>query len=198
MGRSLSCSFPGFVSDLEYQWEHPWSSRFLERLGSFARLIRFDKRGTGLSERIERAAALGDRKCRDVLGAYYAVARRELRRFRGRELDTGGDGFFAAFDGPARAVRCAQAINDGARLVGVDVRAGLHPGECEVVGEKLGGIAVHIGARIAALAGAGEVLVSNTVKDLVAGSGLSFEGRGQHILKGVPGEWSVYAVSPAF
>ena len=86
----------------------------------------------------------------------------------------------------------------GARLVGVDVRAGLHPGECEVVGEKLGGIAVHIGARIAALAGAGEVLVSNTVKDLVAGSGLSFEGRGQHILKGVPGEWSVYAVSPAF
>ena len=145
----------------------------------------------------ERAAALGDRKWRDVLGAYYAVVRRELKQFRGRELDTAGDGFFASFDGPARAVRCAQAISSGARLVGVDVRAGVHTGECEIVGEKLGGIAVHIGAHIAALAGGGEVLVSNTVKDLVVGSGLSFESRGQHVLKGVPGAWSVYAVAEA-
>jgi pimeloyl-ACP methyl ester carboxylesterase len=145
----------------------------------------------------ERAAALGDRKWRDLLSAYYALARRELARFRGREVDTAGDGLFASFDGPARGVRCAQAIATGARPLGIEVRAGLHTGECEVVGEKVGGIAVHIGARVAGLAKPGEVLVSNTVKDLVAGSGIRFEERGAHTLKGVPGEWRLFAVAPA-
>lgn len=145
----------------------------------------------------ERAAALGDRKWRDLLDGYYALARRELARFRGREVDTAGDGFFASFDGPARGIRCGAAIAAGVRPLGIDVRAGLHTGECEVIGEKVGGIAVHIGARVAGLAQPGEVLVSNTVKDLVAGSGIRFEERGAHILKGVPGEWRLFAVAPA-
>jgi class 3 adenylate cyclase len=145
----------------------------------------------------ERAAALGDRKWRDVLDGYYSVARRELTRFRGREVDTAGDGFFASFDGPARGIRCAQAIAAGVRPLGIEVRAGLHTGECEVIGDKVGGIAVHIGARVAGRAGAGEVLVSSTVKDLVAGSGLRFEERGAHVLKGVPGEWRLFAVAAA-
>jgi class 3 adenylate cyclase len=145
----------------------------------------------------EKAAALGDRKWHDLLGGYYALARRELTRFRGREIDTAGDGFFAAFDGPARGIRCAEAISTGVRSLGIEVRAGLHTGECEVIGEKVGGIAVHIGARVAALARPGEVLVSSTVKDLVAGSGLAFEERGMQTLKGVPGEWRLYAVTRA-
>ena len=145
----------------------------------------------------ERAAQLGDHRWRDVLQDFYELARRELARFRGREIDTAGDGFFAAFDGPARAVRCAEAITTRVRALGVEVRAGLHTGECEIIGEKLGGIAVHIGARVATLARPGEVLVSNTVKDLVAGSGLVFEERGAHTLKGVPGEWRLYAVTRA-
>ena len=121
------------------------------------------------------------------------MVREQLKLFHGREIDTAGDGFLAAFDGPARAVRAAQSISDKVRLMGLDIRAGLHTGECEIIRSKLAGIAVHIGARVAGLAGAGEVLVSNTVKDLVAGSGLMFEDRGTHILKGVPGEWRVYA-----
>jgi len=145
----------------------------------------------------EKAAALGDRKWRELLGEYYALARRELARFRGREVDTAGDGFFAAFDGPARAIRCAEAISAGVAPLGVRVRAGLHTGECEVIGDKVGGIAVHIGARVAGLAGPGEVLVSGTVRDLVAGSGIRFEERGAHTLKGVPGEWRLFAVSPS-
>ncbi len=145
----------------------------------------------------ERAAALGDRKWRDLLEGYYALARRELARFRGREVDTAGDGFFASFDGPARAIRCGAAIAAGVRRLGIEVRAGLHTGECEVIGEKVGGLAVHIGARVAGLARPGEVLVSNTVKDLVAGSGIRFEERGAHPLKGVPGEWRLFAVAPA-
>jgi pimeloyl-ACP methyl ester carboxylesterase len=144
----------------------------------------------------ERAAHLGDHRWHELLDGYYELARRELTRFRGREIDTAGDGFFAAFDGPARAVRCAQAIATRVRTLGIEVRAGLHTGECEIIGEKLGGIAVHIGARVAALARPGEVLVSNTVKDLVAGSGLTFAERGAHGLKGVPGEWRLYAVAP--
>jgi class 3 adenylate cyclase len=150
---------------------------------------------TDIVSSTERAAALGDRRWRDFLEGYYALARRELARFRGREIDTAGDGFFAAFDGPARAVRCAEAIRAGALSLGVEVRSGLHTGECEVFGDKVGGIAVHIGARVASLAHPGEVLVSNTVKDLVAGSGLAFEDRGAHALKGVPGEWRLYAVT---
>ena len=142
----------------------------------------------------ERAARLGDRRWHDLLDSHHALVRRELAGFRGREIDTAGDGFLAAFDGPARAVRCACAISDKVRALGLEVRAGLHTGECEVMGEKLGGIAVHIGARVAALARPGEVLVSTTVKDLVAGSGLSFEDRGAQPLKGVPGDWHLFAV----
>ncbi len=142
----------------------------------------------------ENASKLGDRRWHDLLDSHHALVRRELTRFRGREIDTAGDGFFATFDGPARAVRCACAISDAVRSLGIEIRAGLHTGECEVMGEKVGGIAVHIGARIAAHAAAGEVLVSNTVKDLVAGSGLSFGDRGAQSLKGVPGDWRLFAV----
>jgi pimeloyl-ACP methyl ester carboxylesterase/class 3 adenylate cyclase len=142
----------------------------------------------------ERAASLGDRRWHDLLESHHALVRRELARFRGREIDDAGDGFFATFDGPARAVRCACAISDSVRSLGIEIRAGLHTGECEVMGDKVGGIAVHIGARIAAHADAGEVLVSNTVKDLVAGSGLSFRDRGAQSLKGVPGDWRLFAV----
>jgi class 3 adenylate cyclase len=142
----------------------------------------------------EKAASLGDRHWHDLLDSHHALVRRQLAGFRGREIDTAGDGFLAAFDGPARAARCACAISDNLRSLGIEIRAGLHTGECEVMGDKLGGIAMHIGARIAALAQSGEVLVSSTVKDLVAGSGLSFQDRGTHALKGVPGEWRLFAV----
>jgi class 3 adenylate cyclase len=141
-----------------------------------------------------RAATLGDRKWRALLEGYLALVRQELTRFRGRELDTAGDGVLAAFDGPARAIRCAGAVVQAVRSLGVEVRAGLHTGECEVLGDKLSGIAVHIGARVASLARPGEVLVSQTVKDLVAGSGLEFDDRGIHALKGVHGEWRLFAV----
>lgn len=140
------------------------------------------------------AAELGDSGWREVLERYYAMARGQLQRYRGRELDTAGDGLFAAFDGPARAIRCGEALRAGARALGVDVRAGAHTGECEVIDGKLGGIAVHIAARVAAQAEQGEVFVSNTVKDLVAGSGVAFEHRGSRELKGLPGEWQLYAV----
>ena len=141
----------------------------------------------------ERAAELGDRGWSDLLRAHDAAVRRELERFRGREVDTAGDGFLATFDGPARAVRCAMSAGEAIRELGVEMRAGVHTGECELDGPKVRGIAVHTGARIASLAGAGEVLVSQTVKDLVSGSGLAFDDRGVHALKGVPGEWRVYA-----
>ena len=144
----------------------------------------------------ERAAQLGDRRWRELVDAHHARVRRELERFKGREVDTAGDGFFASFDGPARAIRAACAIRDGVRDLGVDIRAGLHTGECEVMQDKIGGVAVHTGARVASLADPGEVLVSSTVKDLVAGSGISFEDRGVHQLKGV-GEWRLYAVTNA-
>ncbi len=143
----------------------------------------------------ELAAQLGDKRWRDLLEAHRAAVRRELGRFRGREVDTIGDGFLATFDGPARGIRCAQAIVDSGRSLGIAIRAGLHTGECELIGEDVGGIAVHIGARVAATAGPGEVLVSSTVKDLVVGSGIEFRDRGSHPLKGVPGEWRLFAVS---
>ena len=142
----------------------------------------------------ERAAGLGDRRWHDLLDSHHALIRRQLNHFRGREIDTAGDGFLAIFDGPARAVRCASTISDGVRSLGIEVRAGLHTGECEMMGDKLAGIAVHIGSRVAALARPGEVLVSSTVKDLVAGSGLSFQDRGIQSLKGIPGEWRLFAV----
>jgi pimeloyl-ACP methyl ester carboxylesterase len=143
----------------------------------------------------EEAASLGDRRWHDLLDSHHGLVRRELTRFRGREINTAGDGFFAAFDGPARAIRCACAISDGVQSLGIKVRAGLHTGECEVMGEEIGGMVVHIGARIAALAATSEVLVSSTVKDLVAGSGLRFRDHGTKSLKGVPGEWRLYSVS---
>ena len=142
----------------------------------------------------EKAAALGDRRWRDLLDNHHATIRRNLVRFRGLEVKTTGDGILATFDGPARGVRCACAIADEVRPLGIEVRAGLHTGECEMMGDDVGGIAVHIGARVASLAGAGEVLVSSTVKDLVAGSGLCFADRGSQSLKGVPGEWGIFAV----
>jgi class 3 adenylate cyclase len=142
----------------------------------------------------DRMAELGDRGWRDLLEGHHTVVRRQLSRFRGIEMDTAGDGFFARFDGPARAIHCAQAITDGVRELGIQLRAGLHTGECELADGKVAGIAVSIGARIAAAAEPGEVLVSSTVKDLVAGSGLAFEDRGAHELKGVPGKWRLYAV----
>jgi class 3 adenylate cyclase/pimeloyl-ACP methyl ester carboxylesterase len=141
----------------------------------------------------ERAASIGDRAWREELAAYHALVRREVARFRGREIDDAGDGFLVSFDGPARAVRCARVLSEAAHRSGLEVRAGIHTGECEVHGQKLAGIAVHIGARIASLADPGQVLVSNTVKDLVAGSGLEFDDRGEHELKGVPGPWHLYA-----
>jgi class 3 adenylate cyclase len=142
-----------------------------------------------------RAAELGDAAWSELLARHHTLVRGELVRFRGEELDTSGDGFFAAFDGPGRAIECAAAIRDAVRSLGLEVRAGLHTGECERVDGKLGGIAVPTGARIAALAEPGEVLVSSTVKDLVAGSGIEFEDRGTRELKGVPGEWRLYAVT---
>ena len=142
----------------------------------------------------QKAADLGDRRWRELLEEHHGVVRRELGRFRGREIDTTGDGFLATFDGPARAVRCACAAVDAVRPLGLTLRAGLHTGECEVIGGKLSGIAVHIGARVAALAAPEEILVSGTVKDLVAGSGLRFRERGVHVLRGVPGKWHLFAV----
>jgi class 3 adenylate cyclase len=140
----------------------------------------------------EKAAALGDQRWRDLLDNHHATIRRNLARFRGHEIKTTGDGFLATFDGPARGVRCACAIAEEIRPLGIEVRAGLHTGECEMIGDDVGGIAVHIGARVAALAGAGEVLVSSTVRDLVAGSGLRFGDRGSQSLKGIPGEWRIF------
>lgn len=141
----------------------------------------------------QRAAELGDRRWAELLAAHHAAIRRELERHRGVEIDTAGDGFLASFDGPARAVRCAQAIHTALAPLDLHVRVGLHTGECERVGDKLGGIAVHIGARVAALAKSGEVLTSGTVHDLVAGSGIRFVDRGLSVLPGVPGEWRIYA-----
>jgi class 3 adenylate cyclase/pimeloyl-ACP methyl ester carboxylesterase len=143
-----------------------------------------------------RAAELGDRAWRQLLQKHHEAVRSQLGRFRGKEMDTAGDGFFATFDGPARAIRCAFAIREGIRELDLDVRAGLHSGECELVDGKAGGIAVHIGARVASVAEPGEVLVSSTVKDLVAGSGIEFEDRGEHQLKGISEAWRLFTVVP--
>jgi class 3 adenylate cyclase len=142
-----------------------------------------------------RLAELGDTGWQKLLDQHHALVRRQLSRFRGRELNTMGDGFFASFDGPARGIRCAGAISQAVAALGLEVRAGLHTGECQLVDGEIGGLAVHIGARVAAEAKAGEVLVSGTVKDLVAGSGIQFDDRGVHDLKGVPGDWHLYGVA---
>jgi class 3 adenylate cyclase len=141
----------------------------------------------------ERAAAMGDRAWADLLAAHNVVVRDQLARFGGREVDTAGDGFLATFDGPARAVRCALACVDAVRPLGLEIRAGVHTGEVERAGAGVRGLAVHIGARVGSLAGAGQVLVSRTVKDLAVGSGLVFSDYGTHVLKGVPDEWQIYA-----
>jgi class 3 adenylate cyclase len=142
----------------------------------------------------ERAAEIGDRRWRDLLETHYGVIRSQIDRYQGREVKTMGDGFLATFDGPARAIRCATASTEAVQALGLDIRAGLHTGEVELMGDDVGGMAVHIGARVGAKAGAGEVLVSGTVKDLVVGSGIEFADRGTHELKGVPGEWRLFAV----
>lgn len=151
---------------------------------------------TDIVDSTARAAELGDRAWRRLLQQHHEIVRSRLGGFRGKEMDTAGDGFFATFDGPARAISCAVAIREGIRELDLDVRAGLHSGECELVDGKAGGIAVHIGARVASLAEPGEVLVSSTVKDLVAGSGIEFEDRGEHQLKGISEAWHLFAVVP--
>jgi class 3 adenylate cyclase len=149
---------------------------------------------TDLADSTERARELGDRRWRELLEHHHQVVRRELARFSGRELDTAGDGFLAAFDGPARAIRCARSVVAAVGALGLQVRAGVHTGECEVLGDKLAGLAVHVGARIAAHARPGEVLVSSTVRDLIAGSGIELEDRGLVVLKGLEDERRLYAV----
>jgi class 3 adenylate cyclase len=144
----------------------------------------------------ERAASIGDHAWRELLDRHNTATRTEIERFRGREIATTGDGVLASFDGPARAIRCAEAIGVRVRDLGLEIRAGLHTGEVELVGADVRGVAVHIGARVAALASPGEVLVSSIVKDLVVGSGIEFEDRGTHHLKGVPGLWRLYAAHP--
>jgi class 3 adenylate cyclase len=142
----------------------------------------------------EKVAELGNAGWRDLVERHHAHVRALLERYRGTEVDTAGDGFFASFDGPARAIRCAHAIVEEVRPLGIEVRAGLHTGECEVIDGKVGGMAVNLGARVGAVAEPSEVLVSQTVKDLVVGSGLAFEDRGEYELKGVDGRWRLYRV----
>ncbi len=186
-----------------YHFVEPWRSSFQEisefLTGERAEIA--DDRVlatvlfTDIVDSTRRAAEIGDRNWRALLDAHDAVVRAQLVRFRGREVNTSGDGFLATFDGPQRAIRCAAAIRDAVAALGIEVRAGLHTGECEVRGDDIGGIGVHIGARVSALAGPNDVLVSSTVRDPVIGSGLEFEDRGAHALKGVPGQWHLFAVA---
>jgi class 3 adenylate cyclase len=152
---------------------------------------------TDIVSSTERAAQLGDAGWRDLVQRHHALVRQELVRFRGREIDTAGDGFFASFDGPARGLRCASAVIDAVSELGLEARAGVHTGECEIIDGKPGGLAVVVGARISSIAPSGVVLVSGTVKDLVVGSGITFDDRGEHELKGVPGAWKLHAVVDA-
>ena len=186
-----------------YHFVEPWRASFQE-IAEFLTGQRADVADdrvlatvlfTDIVDSTRRAADMGDRDWHALLDAHDAVVRVQLTRFRGREVNTSGDGFLAMFDGPQRAIRCAMAIRDAVQALGIEVRAGLHTGECEVRGDDIGGIAVHIGARVSALAGPNEVLVSSTLRDLVIGSGLEFEDRGAHELKGVPGEWHLFAVA---
>jgi class 3 adenylate cyclase len=186
-----------------YHFVEPWRSSFQEiaefLTGQQAEVA--DNRVlatvlfTDIVDSTRRAAEIGDRDWHALLDAHDAIVRAQLARFRGREVNTSGDGFLAVFDGPQRAIRCAVAIRDAVQALGSQVRAGLHTGECEIRGDDIGGIGVHIGARVSALAGANEVLVSSMLRDLVIGSGLAFEDRGAHELKGVPGEWHLFAVA---
>ncbi len=208
MGRWLAENIEGaryieLPSDFHWPWFDPGSTvmdaieEFVTGERSYAEVNRIlaTVLFTDIVGSTERAAAVGDHQWRNLLDRHHAVVRKELTRFRGREINTTGDGFFAAFDGPARAVRCATAIRDAVKPLGIEVRAGVHTGECERVGEDLAGIAVHTGARVLSCAGPSEVWVSGTVRDLVAGSGLNFEDRGTRSLKGIPGEWRLFAVA---
>ncbi len=190
--------------DLHIPWAGSGGDRILEEIREFLTGVREAPEPdrvlttvlfTDIVGSTERATQLGDRRWRELLDAHHAAVRRQLERFRGHEIDIAGDGFLASFDGPARAIRCARAAIGAVGELGLDIRAGVHTGECEVAGDKLAGIAVHIGARVAGQAEPGEVLVSSTVRDLVAGSGLEFADRGPVALKGVPGEWRLYRVT---
>ena len=185
--RSFAAAFEGITSEVE---------AFLLGMGTtpVPDTVLTTVLFTDIARSTERAATLGDRAWRDLLHEHHVVIRRELSRFRGQERDTAGDGFFATFDGPARAIRCAQAVIEDARSLGLEIRAGVHTGECELHDGKVAGIAVSLGARVAALAQPGQVLVSSTVRDLVAGSGIEFEDRGEHELKGIPAAWRLYRV----
>jgi len=187
--------------------ELPWyrgSARIVQEVGRFLADIREEEASfdrvlatvlfTDIVGSTSKAAELGDRAWKDLASRHHATIRALLARYRGKEMDTAGDGFLATFDGPARAIRCAQAIAEAVRPLGLEIRAGLHTGEVETIDGKVGGIAVHIGARVGALARPSQVLVSSTVKDLVAGSGLTFEDAGEHELKGVPDRWHLYRV----
>jgi class 3 adenylate cyclase len=188
-----------------YHFVEPWRSSFQE-ISEFLTGQQADVADdrvlatvifTDIVDSTRRAAEMGDRDWHALLDAHDAVVRSQLARYRGREVNTSGDGFLAMFDGPQRAIRCAMSIRDAVQALGIEVRAGLHTGECETRGDDIGGIAVHIGARVSALAKPNEVLVSSTLRDLVIGSGLGFEDRGNHQLKGVPGEWRLFAVASA-
>ena len=207
-GRFIARSIPGArLVELSGNDHLPWvgdQDSVLDEVQEFLTGVRplaeFDRvlatvLFTDIVASTETAARLGDRAWRALLDSHHAMVRNALARFRGEEVNTAGDGFLATFDGPARAIRCAFAIRDGARELGLATRAGLHTGEIDRSGGGVGGIAVHIGARVASAAGAGETLVSSTVKDIVAGSGITFADRGKHGLKGVPGEWRLYAAS---
>jgi class 3 adenylate cyclase len=208
-GQELAAHIPGArYVELPGIDHLPWAGDSEEALGEIEEFLT-GARSTPEPDRVlatvmftdivgstERAAELGDTRWRDLLGQHHTAVRSELARFRGREVKTLGDGFLAAFDGPARAIRCGQAIATAAGSLGIEVRVGLHTGEVEVIGDDLGGIAVHIAARVGALASAGEVLASSTVKDLVAGSGIDFIDRGPSRLKGIDDEWRLFAAAP--
>jgi class 3 adenylate cyclase len=207
-GRHMAEQVPGarFVElpGEDHLWFHGDSGAILDEVEEFltgARGVHEPDRVlatvmfTDIVDSTQRAVEMGDRRWRDLIGRHDALMRGQLERFRGREVKTMGDGFLATFDGPARAIRCACSAREAVRQLGIEIRAGLHTGECELIGEDVGGIAVNIGARVAAKAGSGEVLVSRTVTDLVAGSGIDFTERGAHALKGVPGEWRLFAVA---
>jgi class 3 adenylate cyclase len=206
-GRFLAESIPGarFVEldgDDHVPWTDNWQ-RVVEEIEEFltgqrhahdVERVLATVMFTDIVGSTESAARLGDRRWGDLIARHDEVVRRQLERYRGRPVKTLGDGFLATFDGPARAIRCAHEITEGVRDLGIEIRAGLHTGECELVGDDVAGMAINIGARVSSLAGPGEVLVSGTVKDLVYGSGIQFADRGEHQLKGVPGDWRVYAV----
>jgi class 3 adenylate cyclase len=208
-GEELASQIPGArYVELEGIDHSPWAGDSESVLGEIEEFLT-GTRSTPEADRVlatvmftdivgstERAAELGDSRWRELLASHQEVVRRELTRFRGREVKTLGDGCLATFDGPARAIRCGRAISEAAGTLGLEVRTGLHSGEVELMDEDVGGIAVHIAARVGALAGPGEVLVSSTVKDLVAGSDIRFEDRGATRLKGISDDWRLFAAAP--